>query len=59
MAKKYKKVLSLKNGKKYEITRQDGRYYYCGDTQFLIVNPQILSVIKERVEIENGDGNDE
>jgi hypothetical protein len=35
-----KQVLSV-GGNEYEVTGENGKYYFCGDTQFRKVNPNI------------------
>lgn len=49
MAKKAKSrapelVLVMKNGEKFTITGEDGRYWYCGETRFRKSNEDILTV---------------
>lgn len=42
--KKTKKILTLKNGSRYEVLKIDGLYFYCKGTQFLRNNPNVVSV---------------
>jgi hypothetical protein len=35
-----KQVLSI-GGNEYDVTGENGKYYFCGDTQFRKVNPNI------------------
>ena len=43
-----RQVLKLDSGAEYEIVSQDGKYFYCGMTQFRKSNPHIISVMGER-----------
>ena len=61
MAKpKTRKVLKLKDGTEYGITKENGKYYICGKTQFRKANPNIAEIVKvkleeEKEEIEKGE----
>lgn len=37
-------VLTLRDGKRYDVKAQDGKYYYVENGQFRKSNPMILSV---------------
>lgn len=37
-------ILTMRDGKRYEIIAQDGKYYYVKNGQFRKSNPMILSV---------------
>lgn len=37
-------ILTMRNGRRYEIISQDGKYYYVKNGQFRKSNPMILSV---------------
>lgn len=41
---KASKTLTMDNGSVYEIVSEDGKYYYCGTTQFRKSNPHITKV---------------
>lgn len=44
--KKAGKILTLRTGETYPVLSEDGRYYYCGMTQFRKENPMIVDVSK-------------
>lgn len=37
-------ILTMKNGKEYKVTDENGKYYICGKTQFRKMNEDIASV---------------
>ncbi len=43
--KKKKRIILLKNGSKYEIKSETGKYYICENTQFRKNNISILDII--------------
>lgn len=45
------KVLLLSTGAEFPVTSEDGKYYYCGATQFRKANPLIVEVKEEIDEI--------
>lgn len=46
-SKKQKSVLTLKNGSKYDILSEKGKYYICRGAKFRKQNTYILDVKKE------------
>lgn len=53
MAKpKTRKVLKHKNGTEYGITKENGKYYICGKTQFRKSNPDIAEIVRVKLEEE-------
>lgn len=43
---KTRRILKLDSGAEYNIVSEDGRYFYCGETQFRKSNPHIVEIIK-------------
>ena len=50
-----RQILLMRGGAEYEIVSEDGRYYYCGMTQFRKSNPNIAGIVNcvEPVLMEN------
>ena len=46
------KIIVLKNGVEFPIEGENGKYYFCGDTQFRKSNPQIAEIKEVKHESE-------
>lgn len=40
------KMLKMQDGRKYEVVSENGKYYFCKDTQFRKLNPNIVEIIE-------------
>lgn len=48
------RYVTLTNGERHELVRQDGKYYYCTDTTIRLADPRFAKIETETVEVVEG-----
>lgn len=44
------RYLVLENGERFEVTGEDGRFYYCGERQFSKNHPMLVGIEEDAVQ---------
>lgn len=51
-----KKMLVLDNGERFEVTNEDGRFFYCGERAFAKNHPMLVGIEEDAKEQEQTEG---